>query len=406
MRLTARLFKNIAHNFAKYISMRADTKYLTRLFNRFADAANRSEVVPFGAAGPSPLLMPVKKLNAILTEVIRKQPHKIFTYDAPPGLPLMREQIARRSLSWGLESKLPVEEIISTNGTMEAVNLALLAALRPGDTVAVESPVYYGILQAIEALGMKAVEIDTDPVEGMKPESLENALKKKKVKGAVIVSNFNNPLGSCIPTQKKKQIVELLATRNLPLIEDDIYGDLNHSGPRPIVAKSFDRKGLVLLCGSISKTLAPGYRIGWVAAGRYAERVRELKFVMSIGNCTPTQMAVAEFLQRGLYEPHIKKIRRLYAAQVARVRAAVLEAFPASTKISRPKGGFLLWVELPGKVNALHLLEKSLDHNISLMPGPYFSPTRKFGNFIRLSCGNPFDKRFEKALGTLGKLLR
>ncbi|MDZ4741915.1 MAG: PLP-dependent aminotransferase family protein [Verrucomicrobiota bacterium] len=386
--------------------MKVTPVYLTRLFNRFADASNRPEVVPFGAAGPSPLLMPTKQLNAILSEVIRKEPLKIFTYDAPPGLLLMREQIAQRSLTWGCRSKLPVEEIVSANGTMEAVNLSLLAAFRPGDSIAVESPVYYGILQAIAALGMKAVEIETDPVEGMNPESLEAALKKKKVRGAVIVSNFNNPLGSCIPRDKKKQIVQMLAARNLPLIEDDIYGDLNHSGQRPVVAKSFDRKGLVLLCGSISKTLAPGYRIGWVAAGRYAERIRELKFVMSIGNCTPTQMAVAEFLRRDLYDAHLRKIRSLYAAQVARVREAVLSEFPNGTKISLPQGGFLLWVELPGKVNALKLLEKALDQNISLMPGPYFSPTRKFGNFLRLSCGNPFDTRFQKAIGALGKLLR
>ncbi len=386
--------------------MLSNQRSMIRLFNRFAEAANRPEVVPFGAAGPSPLLMPVKSLNAILAEVIRTEPRKIFTYDAPPGLPLMRAQIARRSLSWGCKSKLPVEEIISTNGTMEAVNLALLAAFRPGDAIAVESPVYYGILQAIDALGMKAIEIDTDPVDGMNPDALESALKKKMVKGAIIVSNFNNPLGSCIPAENKKQIVQMLAERNLPLIEDDIYGDLNHSGARPVVAKSFDRKGLVLLCGSISKTLAPGYRIGWVAAGRYAERVRELKFIMSIGNCTPTQMAVAEFLRRGLYESHVQKIRRLYATQVAQIRDDVLDSFPAGTQVSRPKGGFLLWVELPGKINALRLLEKSLDKNISLMPGPYFSPTRKFGNFIRLSCGNPFEPRFQKAIKTLGKLLR
>ncbi|MDL5055740.1 PLP-dependent aminotransferase family protein [Oscillatoria laete-virens NRMC-F 0139] len=384
-----------------------DPAFMTRLFNRFAEAASRPEVAPFGAAGPSPALMPVKSLNAILRGIVSRHPRQIFTYDAPPGLPLMRGQIARRSLSWGCKGKLPVEEIVSTNGTMEAINLALLAAFRPGDRIAVESPVYYGILQAVEAMGMQAVEIDTDPEHGMNPGALESALQKKKLRGAVIVSNYSNPLGSCIPTANKKRIVELLAARNLPLIEDDIYGDLSHPDEsRPVVAKSFDRKGLVLLCGSVSKTLAPGYRIGWLAAGRYAERVRELKFAMSIGNCTVTQMAVAEFLARDLYDPHLARIRRLYAAQVARVREAVTAEFPAGTRLSRPRGGFLLWVELPPGVDSLKLLDRALRKNISLMPGPFFSPTRRHANCIRLSCGNPFDARFEKAVVTLGKLLR
>ena len=371
---------------------------------RIFDAARMPEVIPFGAAYPGAENLPVKKLGRIMAAMARTAGARGIIYEMPPGSERLRRQIARRSLDWG--GNLAPDEIITTCGGTEALGLCLRAVTKAGEVVAVESPTYFGMLQQIEELGLKALEIPMHPRTGMNLDALERALKSRRVAACLAVPNFNNPLGSLMPDENKQRLLEILARRGVPLIEDDINGDLSHAGLRPRVAQSYDKTGGALLCGSFSKTLAPGYRVGWVAPGRFYERVKSLKLTSTLATGSLPQFAIAEFMANGGYDHHLRSLRRNFAAQIQRLSEAVAEAFPADIKITRPDGGFVLWIELPRKVRALELHERALAEKISIAPGPMFSATRSFPNFIRLNGGQPWSERLERAVGILGRLVR
>jgi DNA-binding transcriptional MocR family regulator len=294
---------------------------------------------------------------------------------------------------------------VITSGCVEGVVLALRAICRPGDTVVIETPVYFNFLQMIQDLGLKALEIPTSARGGISLDALEYALDRNagEVKACIVISNFNNPLGSRMSDEDKQRLVEMLDVRQIPLIEDDIYGDLSYSDDRPSVAKSFDRNGNVLLCSSFSKTLAPGYRVGWIAAGRYQELIERGKMLANIATASPTQLAIAEFLANGGYEHHLRSIRRVYARQVAQMGDAIGRAFPEGTRVSRPQGGFFLWVEMPAGVDSLGLYRQARALGITIAPGLIFSVEGKHLNCIRLNaaCWNP---TVEVAVETLGRL--
>ncbi|WP_257451364.1 aminotransferase-like domain-containing protein [Archangium lipolyticum] len=377
---------------------------VSALVARVYRAANDPRIVPLGAALPSSALLPTRRLNRELAAIAREAGEVAIEYDMPPGCLALRQQVARRSLDWGCP--LAPEDFVMTCGASEALHLSLFAVARPGDTVAIESPAYYGTLQAIEAQGLRALEIPSHPRHGMELDALEAALTKRKVAAVLVVPSFSNPLGSCMPEENRQRLVEMLAGRGIPLIEDDIYGDLHFGPRRPRPAKAHDKEGLVLLCGSFSKTLAPGYRVGWVAPGRFREKVELLKFAQTVATPTLPQLAIAAFLRDGGYDRHLRTLRRRLEAQVRQVVEAVGEHFPEGTRATRPEGGSLLWVELPRKVDALVLHARALEAGISIAPGPIFSAQKRYGNFIRLSCGFPWSPRLEGALATLGCLAR
>ncbi|HEY1270166.1 MAG TPA: PLP-dependent aminotransferase family protein [Candidatus Binatia bacterium] len=362
------------------------------------------KIIQLGLSTPSAEYLPVNRLTTLLARAARNNSTRAVNYDFPPGYALLRHEIAKRSLELGC--KLSPEEIVTTNGTMEALNLCLRAVAKPGDIIAIESPTFYGTLQAIESLGMKAVEVPTDPRDGIILEALSSSLKRYPVKACLLVLNFNNPLGSCVPDSNKKELVKLLARREIPLIEDDIYGDLSFRPTRPKTAKAYDSEGLVLLCSSFSKTLAPGFRVGWTAPGRFKAQVERLKFMTSMACTTAPQIAVAEFLRSGGYDRHLRAIRRNLAAQVQRMTDAIARYFPPGTKVTRPQGGLALWVELPKSIDSLDLHRKALKERVSIAPGPIFSAKQKYKNFIRISCGEPWTDRIERAMETLGNLAR
>lgn len=371
---------------------------------RIFDAARVPGVVPLGAAYPGAANLPVTRLSRIMSVVARKAGAAGINYDLPPGAEKLRRQIARRSLDCGLN--LSPDDIITTCGGTEALELCLRAVTRPGDVVAVESPTYFGILQQIQSLGLKAVEIPMHPRDGMDLDALERLLKKCRIAACLAVPNFSNPLGSLMPEENKQRLVKMLARRDVPLIEDEINGSLSHHDLRPRVAKSYDQHGRVLLCGSFSKTIAPGYRVGWVVPGRYFDRVKLLKSTGTLATASLPQLAIAEFMANGGYDHHLRSLRKKFATQVAQMSRAVTELFPAGIKLTRPAGGFVLWVELPKKVSALKLHDLALAEKISIAPGPMFSASQGFKNFIRLSCGHPWSPEIERAVGTLGRLVK
>jgi len=374
------------------------------LQSRIFDAARMPDVVPLGAAYPGADNLPVAKLSRIMASMSRSAGARGLNYDMPPGSEPLRRQIAKRSLDRRLN--LSPEEIITTCGGTEALAICLRAVTKCGDVVAVESPTYFGVLQQIEELGLKALEIPMHPRDGMDLDELERALKGRRVAACLAMPNFNNPLGSLMPDANKQRLVEILARREVPLIEDDINGGLYHHGDRPRVAQSYDKDGRVLLCGSFSKTLAPGYRVGWVVPGRYYEKVRALKLTSTLATGSLPQFAIADFMANGGYDHHLRSLRRNFAEQIRQMSDAVVEAFPAEIKLTRPAGGFVLWIELAKKVSALKLHERALAEKISIAPGPMFSANQSFQNFVRLNCGHPWSGDFERAVGILGRLVK
>lgn len=375
------------------------------LVTRFTLAAFRRDVVPLGTAVPAPEYLPAEALNRLLARAVRRYPVEASSYDFPPGSLRLRQEVARRLLEAGCARG--ADDLVITSGATEAVMLCLRAVTRPGDTVAVESPSYYGLFQLLEALGLRAVEVCTDPRSGLCVDSLEALLRRgEPVRAVVLVPNVHNPLGGVMPDEHKQRIAELLGRRRVPVIEDDTYGDLAFGPQRPRSLQAFDRHDNVLLCGSFSKTLAPGYRVGWVAAGRRRAELLKLKLVFSLATASPTQLAVADFLASGGFERHLRRLRRAYTENLGLAAEAVARHFPDGTRATRPAGGNLLWVELPAGADALALHETALARGVSIAPGPLFSASGRFANCLRLNCAVPWSERVEKGVATVGALAK
>ena len=250
------------------------------------------------------------------------------------------------------------------------------------------------------------MEISTAPLTGIDLEHLQKAIKKFAVKACVFVPNFNNPLGSCMPDENKKRLVELITKHNIPLIEDDIYGELYFGKTRPRNCKYYDTRGMVLHCSSFSKSLSPGYRIGWVMPGKYFDVVKQLKRIQNISSPTLTQAAIAHYLKHGRYEFHLKNLRKALHTQSLRYVQAIIKYLPEDTKVSRPHGGFILWLELNKKINAFKLRTEAMKHHISIVPGKIFSAGNNYSNCIRISFGKPWNDDVDYSLMMLGKLIK
>ena len=369
---------------------------------------NSKGIVPLSTAVPSPEILPTVKLGRMISAIARSASAEVVGYAEPAGHPKLRKQLARRSSDWGC--LMNPEDFVVTNGAAEAIALALRTVCPPNSAVLVESPTYYGILETIENLGLRVVELPTDPQTGVSPDDIEHAIQSiPKIGGCLLVTNYSNPLGCTISIEKKKRLVSILARYKVPLIEDDIYGDLCPPGERrPVAAKAFDTDGQVLLCSSISKTLAPGLRVGWIAPGRFREQILQLKTNQTLACPTITQLAVAEFLEHGSYDAHLRKIRIFFTNQVQLFSSAISRYFPSAIRVSRPQGGFVLWIEFDSKLDTTALAALALNqHGIAIAPGCIFSANGKnFRNCMRISCGHLWSARMEQAIRTLGALAK
>ncbi|HSB03358.1 MAG TPA: PLP-dependent aminotransferase family protein [Anaerolineales bacterium] len=364
------------------------------------DSAN-PDLVQLGAALPHLDSRLIQAINQNIVKIIRQQGINAHQYQFRPGLDALRVQIAQRMVNAGCH--LSPADILITSGGTEAIDLSLHAVCRPGDIVALESPSYFGTLQTLEVHGLRALEIPTHPRDGISLEALEFAIEHNPIRAVFVISNFNNPLGSKIPDDRKKALVELLAKHEIPLIENDVSGELYFGEKRPLVCKAFDTKGLVILVSSFSKDISPGLRVGWVAPGRYSAEVEWLKFTLSPSPIL-AQMAVAELLEGGSYDQHLRRIRREYARNVDLMSDAVMRYFPEGTRLTRPTGGFILWVQLPENIDSLELYKLALQGGITLAPGHVFSATYQFPNFIRLNAAT-FNYSTERALERLGEMI-
>ncbi len=377
---------------------------VSELVFQIIESAMSHDVVPLGSAFPSPALYPLPKLGrALASSTVQLDPWSTVD-DLTPGNIGLRRQIALRYLIDGLQ--IGVDDIVVTNGALEALNLCLSTVCRPGDAVIVESPCFYACLQALESRGLRAIEVATHPREGIDLAALEAAIIRHRPAACWVMTSFQNPLGARMAPASKQALVELVTRHQLPLIEDDVYGELYFADDRPVPTKAFDREGWVMHCASFSKALAPGYRIGWAAPGRFREAFARQKLVATLATCIPAQLAIARYLERGGYDRYLRQLRRGLEQNRDLYLAAIARHFPAQVRVSRPTGGYLLWLELPDTVDALRVQRHAMAAGISIAPGPMFSASRSFSNCLRLNYGHPLTPRTEAAIKSVAEICR
>lgn len=377
---------------------------INSLLMRVLRANEAPQMVQLGSAWPHDELLPIKRLQKAVASVARREPallSKVSCYET--NEPAFTRHILRRALEWG---QIDASEIVVTSSCTEAISLCLRAVAKPGDTIALESATYFVLLQLVESLGMKALEIPTHPKTGPSIDALELALNAGLVQACLFIPNANNPLGCIMPEESKQRLAGLLAKHNVPLIEDDVHGDLCFTADRPRPVKAYDSSGNVLLCSSFSKAVTPAARVGYVAAGRFAQEVALLKMVSSGSSSLFFQAVLADFLNGSSYEVQVRKMRRVLSQRIARMSDAVHAHFPAECSVSEPQGGFVLWIQMPEQVDSLQLHQAALGQGIAFVPGPLFSASGKFSNCLRLNCGNPWTDDIERAVMRLGELVR
>lgn len=380
------------------------TKNVEAIISEVYDDFVMPGLTRFSLSVPAPELLPLAKLNKSMMQALRELPANATSYEQVQGNELLRRQIARLSMQW--DGHLKADDLVTTAGCMNAISYSLMAITKPGDTIAVESPVYFGTLRFAKSIGLKVLELPTHPDTGVDPDDVNKALQKHDIKACFFVSNFSNPLGYCMPDEQKEAMVKLLSRHGVPLIEDDLYGDVYFGKTRPKSCKSFDEEGNVLWCGSVSKTLAPGYRVGWVAPGKYLEKIKRLKLYHSITSATLHQEAIATFLAAGRYEHHLRKLRQTLHSNSLQFIRTIGESFPDGIKMSDPKGGFILWLELDKKIDTYQLYQEAMLHKISIAPGSMFTLQERYQNCMRLSYGMQWNPGVGRALKKLGSLVK
>lgn len=368
---------------------------------RLIQDTHEESFAQFGAAFPDPGLLPTARMNRIVAELARSGRFSREKAVRTEGCEELRVQVAQRAYGHGCS--LSPDDIIVTAGCSEAIMICLQALCRPGDLVAIESPTYFGLLLALDALHLKALEIPAHPGTGMSLDALMFAVENHPVRVVAAIPNFSNPLGSRMPAETKRELVAFLAERDIPLIENDIYGELYFSGERPGVAKSSDDKGLVLLCSSFSKDLSETYRVGWLVPGRFREEAIRIKMALNMGTSVLPQLAIAKFLETGGYDQHLRKIRKAYAQKVATMSSAIERHFPPGTVIAEPLGGYLIWLRLPEGMDSLALYREAVKASITIAPGCIFSPSGKHRDCLRLNA-SAWSEGMEKDLARLGRI--
>ncbi|GAA3909624.1 PLP-dependent aminotransferase family protein [Gibbsiella dentisursi] len=343
---------------------------------------------------------PGGKLGRMLASQLRRQPDLIGQYALPPGSLRLRQQIARRGMALGM--LLEPGDVVLTHGCMEALQLALRATTKPGDCIGLESPTYFYLLPLLASLGLKALEIPTDPQHGLSLDALELLLDEKRLNAVIAMPTVQNPLGCTMPLAAKKRLARLMNDHQVPLIEDGLYAEIQFGGVLEPAVKAFDHGGWVLFCSSFTKTLAPDFRIGWMAGGRFSDALRKLKAVSSMAESQLLSETLATFLASGGYDHHLRNLRKRYAAQVDEARAIIARHFPRGTRATQPAGGFVFWVEFPHGVDCVQLFHQLLDEHICLTPGMLYSPSGRYRNGLRLSCCYPFNERYRQALARVG----
>ncbi len=376
----------------------------SQLIMDIMSSSSQPGITSLGAAIPAADFNILHQLKRSFSQVVRSQPFLGVGYDANKGNPALRRQVARRAIEAGVH--VHAEEVVITAGCQSAIGLCLRVLCKPGEIVAVESPVYYGLLQLIESLGLKAIEIPAHPQRGMSVDALRLAMEQWPVSAVLAVPNFSNPLGSMMPDSDKRALIDLLNSFDVPLIEDDIYGDLGYGPQRPKAVKSYDTEGRVLLCSSVSKVLEPQLGLGWVMPGRYLEQIQYERFLNSSAQFRLPQLAVADVLARSSFDRHLRAARETYRQRRDRLFDLVAQHFPQNVRMSEPQGGFVAWLQLAPEVDATMLYLKAKEKGVLVAPGEIFSSNPgKYRQSLRITYAEDWTRDRVRAIEILGQLL-
>jgi len=371
---------------------------ITKVFYSLSD----KNITRFSIGVPDQSLLPIAKLNKGLVKVMRNLEESGTGYESVQGSANLRRNLAKWSIV--LEGKLNEDDFVTTSGAMNAIFNCLMAVTKRGDTIAIESPAYFGIIQVAQSLGLNIIELPTHPITGVDLEALKKVIYKVNV--CCFMSNFSNPLGSLMPDESKKELVKLLTHHNIPLIEDDLYGNLFFGTTRPKPCKYYDEAGIVMWCGSVSKTLAPGYRVGWVAPGKFKDKIIKQKMAHTV--CMPSlyQEVIADFLEHGRYDHHLRTFRSILYTNSLHFQRTIEDYFPENTKISQPQGGSFLWLELDKSIDTAVLYDKAIQQKIGFAPGRIFTQHDQYHNCMRLNFGLAWNEKVELNLKRLGQLVK
>ena len=372
-----------------------------RLFQDILKEIMDRKHIPLGAAVASPSLLPVQDFSSLISSLTDDQKKMCLTYAPTEGLIVLRQAIVRKLIDCGLS--LTINDIVITAGCEEALFLALSAITKPGDTVAIQSPIYCNLVLMFRNLGLKIMEIPSDPVKGISLDTLEYAIEHNDIKACLVISNFNNPSGSILPDENKKRLTEILIDADIPLLEDDVYGDTYFDEKRPTTCRTYDNSGNTLLCSSFSKTISPGLRVGYIIPGKFKDKIIQRKMGANICTSTISQLLLTNYLDSGGFYKQLRKLRWEISIRMDNLRKDVSELFPQGTRMTDPRGGYTLWVELPGNITGIDVYEKAIKEGIAIVPGGLFSQTNHFNNFIRLDAGCYTDS-IRPAIKRLGEI--
>lgn len=372
------------------------------LITKVFDSLNDKSITRFSLGVPDQSLLPIAKLNKGIIKAVQNLEESGSGYGPVQGSANLRRNIAKWAIV--LEGKLTEDDFVITSGAMNAIYNCLMAVTKRGDTIAIESPVYFGIIQVAQTLGLHIIELPTHPTTGVDLEALKKVIHKIDV--CCFMSNFSNPLGSLMPDESKMELVKLLTHHNIPLIEDDLYGNLFFGTTRPKPCKYFDEAGIVMWCGSVSKTLAPGYRIGWVSPGKFKDKIISQKRVETI--CTPPlyQEVIADFLEHGRYDHHLRNFRSTLYTNSLHFQRTIEDFFPENTKISQPQGGTFFWLELDKNIDTAVLYDTAIKQKIGFAPGRIFTHHNQYNNCLRLNFALEWKPKVETDLKRLGLLIK
>lgn len=378
-------------------------KDLSDYANEIRFAIKQSSFAPLGQASLAPELLPQKNISRILKAISAGQMQRLLSYGQTQGEAKLRQQIARSMI--GLIDPISMDQIVVTNGCMEAIAVSLMAVTKPGDTIAVESPTYFGYMQVLKELNLSIVEIPTLPDQGIDLDYFAKAIDHHPIKACLLIPNFQNPQGYLMPDENKRSLVRMAARKCIFVIEDDVYSELYYGNSRPSLLKSYDEQGMVITCSSFSKTICPGFRLGWVIADHeILERIKRVKFSISMVTSTLDQHVLCEFLEGNRYDRHLRSLRTRVKKQVNSMARAVKQYFPTGTSFRLPHGGFILWVRLPGNTDSLHLYQDAIEQDIAILPGFLCSYSQEYKKYIRINCGFPFEGNIRDAIARLGQL--
>jgi len=386
------------------LSLSDEAVHIDKLIRKLHKEDAGKSFVSFANALPDHRLLPFNAIKRVIQQISRDTSGSYLSMEEAGGNMALREAIARRAFTWG--GTLRADELIITNGATEALNLCLRAVTRPGDTILIQEPCYFGILQSLEFLGLKAVAIPCHSDGGVELADIEHACSRMDIKACVLVSNFNNPTGATMGSEKKKQIAGLAARCRIPVIEDDMYGDVFFDQGRPDTIKSYDRQGWVMLCNSFSKTILPGFQIGWCAPGRFGYEVTRFKSMNTVATNNFTQRVLRELLASGVYDRHLQQFRKELYKNLLRTTMLIEQHFPEGTRLTRPRGGIVLWIELPRGIDSVKVQDAAIAQGIGIAPGEIFAARRGYRNYIRVSYCTQWSAGTEKALARLGAICR